>query len=1117
MQSVVSWLFRLVIPRRLGARFTQASRLGLVMLPLVASAYTVSSVSAPAGHYKAGSTITITVTFSGPVDVTGTPLLTLNATGAPSASCATVTNSTTMTCSYTVAAGETAAALDYTNTTALSGGSIIDNSTINPTTLTLATPGAAGSISGSATVVVDTTAPTLPAANIKADNSVRPNTLQLTLSEEMTQAAALTSTATYTVKNASGTITYSVASASATGAGTNPTVVTLTLSTANPANTATYFTNADIAAHLQVTLASGLTDLAGNALAATTVTESGATATTDSTVPTLPAAGIQAKNSVQPNTITLTFSEPLANNAAVSDPTKYTVTNNGASITYQIASASQTSAGVVLLTLATASPASTATYMTNTDIGAHIKVGLASGLTDLAGNALTAATITESSASPAPVTDSTVPTLQSTLAFVDSTHVKVTFSEKMNKTKAETVTNYTLSGSGGGASLTGSPTAAIQASNGTDVTLTVPSLTNLHPGDTVVVTASTALQDLAGNSLAQTNATLTASNAPSAFSFSAVTNALQKSAVQSNAVTLSGINVPATISVVSGSDASLLCAIAPLSTGTFGAFAACANQVVNSGDQLKVQLTSAGTGNTTVTGTISIGGVSSTFSVTTASGVTVPSTVSFTGLTTLTGTLSSPDSAIYLSGNGVIVIPSSVTSTISFAPTMPANAAVLVQTGTTAHFSLGGVSLTVVPGGGTDALFVTKLYSIDGVSSQPVLELAVGRATLTYSGVPAPAASIQLGSGTTLKQMLIYAPLPTLRSASRDVAFASTTAAVTADMQRTSDGGALLAVTNGRAALRLASAASTVAIADAANLLYNNEVATLSSAGKITNIRVGSLDGTTGTVGDALPTSTLPNSVKTRVKIPNLNPALDRIDATKPLLQTLFDFIGSRTTLSQNSQGSYGQLPLLLNNQPLYVIPYGDVLVDTSRADGITLADDGHFEVSRSGVYVKLTTTASSLAQFAQAIQSAYHGTVTLTEDASYELNNGGLTILVKPDLVGMSSGSTTIGLDQNASGQLVFDTVNLTQTMFPHFYNLAQLATTFATLDPKMTLRDNLDGTVTAKLNGVPYTLVPSYEILSPIGGIPPEHRNDAWWASNDGTIYFKYPTGSAQGFTVH
>jgi hypothetical protein len=68
----------------------------------------------------------------------------------------------TLTFTYTVAAGQNSSHLDATSTTALTlnGGTIVDTSS-TPATLTLPTPGAAGSLGANSNIVIDTTAPTV--------------------------------------------------------------------------------------------------------------------------------------------------------------------------------------------------------------------------------------------------------------------------------------------------------------------------------------------------------------------------------------------------------------------------------------------------------------------------------------------------------------------------------------------------------------------------------------------------------------------------------------------------------------------------------------------------------------------------------------------------------------------------------------------------------------------------------------------------------------------------------------------------------------------------------------------------------------------------------------------
>ena len=115
------------------------------------------------GTYGLGATVSVQVVLSKVVNVTGTPQLTLE-TGVTDAvvNYASGSGTTTLTFTYTVAAGHTSADLDYVATTslALNGGTVRDVGG-NDATLTLPAPGAAGSLGANKALVVDGVVPTV--------------------------------------------------------------------------------------------------------------------------------------------------------------------------------------------------------------------------------------------------------------------------------------------------------------------------------------------------------------------------------------------------------------------------------------------------------------------------------------------------------------------------------------------------------------------------------------------------------------------------------------------------------------------------------------------------------------------------------------------------------------------------------------------------------------------------------------------------------------------------------------------------------------------------------------------------------------------------------------------
>ncbi len=115
------------------------------------------------GAYTVGTVLDVTVGFSAPVTVTGTPQLQLE-TGSSDrfANYFSGSGTSTLTFRYIVQSEDTSSDLDYTGTGALtlSGGTIKDAGGMDAT-LTLAAPGGAGSLGFNKSLVIDTTPPAI--------------------------------------------------------------------------------------------------------------------------------------------------------------------------------------------------------------------------------------------------------------------------------------------------------------------------------------------------------------------------------------------------------------------------------------------------------------------------------------------------------------------------------------------------------------------------------------------------------------------------------------------------------------------------------------------------------------------------------------------------------------------------------------------------------------------------------------------------------------------------------------------------------------------------------------------------------------------------------------------
>jgi hypothetical protein len=165
-------------------------------LASVPSNATVQSLSSPSGSgvYATGTTISITVTFSLAVTVTGVPQIALNSGG--TATYSSGSGGFVLTFVYTVAAGETSARLDATSSSALTlnGGAMLGLGTM-PAILTLAAPGAAGSLGANANIAVN-----ISSSPVDVSNQVKVTSSGLVYSRATGQYSA-----TITIQNTSTT------------------------------------------------------------------------------------------------------------------------------------------------------------------------------------------------------------------------------------------------------------------------------------------------------------------------------------------------------------------------------------------------------------------------------------------------------------------------------------------------------------------------------------------------------------------------------------------------------------------------------------------------------------------------------------------------------------------------------------------------------------------------------------------------------------------------------------------------------------------------------------------------------------------------------------------------
>ena len=465
-----------------------------------AAAPTVAGVDSTTvnGSYTVGDLIPVKVTFSEAVIVDtsgGTPTLTLETgTSDRAASYASGTGTTELVFNYTVQSGDASSDLAYTGTNALalSSGTIKDTAG-NTATLTLASVGAANSLSANKSLVIDGAIPTLSAQAAIAGTK----TVTLTTSEAVTGSPAVGDFAVI-----SNSVNNPVTAVAVSG-----TAVTLTLTNfiENSATVTVGYTKSSVAGNQ-------LRDAAGNGLA-TLGSAATVTVANDAAAPTV--AGVDSTTVNGSYTVgdlipvKVTFSEAVIVDTSGGTPT-LTLETGTSDRAASYASGTGTTELVFNYTVQSGDASSDLAY-TGTNA-----LALSSGtIKDTAGNTatLTLASVGAAnslSANKSLVIDGAIPTLSAQAANAGTKTVTLTTNEAVTGSPA--VGDFAVISNS-----VNNPVTAVVVS-GTAVTLTLTNFIENSATVTVGYTKSSVagnqLRDAAGNGLATLGsaATVTVAN-----------------------------------------------------------------------------------------------------------------------------------------------------------------------------------------------------------------------------------------------------------------------------------------------------------------------------------------------------------------------------------------------------------------------------------------------------------------------------------------------------------------------------------------------------------------------------------------------------------------------------
>jgi len=447
------------------------------------------------------------------------------------------------------------------------------------------------------------------------------------------------------------------------------------------------------------------------------------------------------------------------------------------------------------------------------------------------------------------------------------------------------------------------------------------------------------------------------------------------------------------------------------------------------------------------------------------------------GATTLTGA-----TPVTATPGSTLVIPAGTPiSGTSITLTSPAPGVTTIPV----TIRIGTHTLTVTPGDVNTVATVNNVM-VNGVST-PVLEVSSG--TLTVSAAPSEPLLIMANNGGVITA-------------------GNSGGAVTQSMN--GDSTTTLSVTDGYVVLP-ANAFAAVAITD--DKLYAGEIAQISADGTVTQVRFGSLNGADGALGDPISLPVEPN-LFALVNPPRLDGSATRLG--NDLSTAIISEAGHALNMSITGsvQNTWGILTLALPGAvQSYALPVGEIIVDTGRADGLTVTARNQIQVAKNGIittFSPMVADPGELLRAAQALSPLL--SLQILEDGLMHIRIGNATYVMQPGWTTEQSGDPA-GISNNERGEIVYtDAHGQQQILYPVFDDLVYLTNVVEALDSNATLAANNNGSLTMELQGATYTLTPDYVLST----VPAQHLTDAWWIDGDKMFIRNSGGTAAQGFSV-
>ncbi len=310
--------------------------------------------------------------------------------------------------------------------------------------------------------------------------------------------------------------------------------------------------------------------------------------------------------------------------------------------------------------------------------------------------------------------------------------------------------------------------------------------------------------------------------------------------------------------------------------------------------------------------------------------------------------------------------------------------------------------------------------------------------------------------------------------------------------------------------------------AESGTPVYAGETADIDDEGSLSAIRIGSLSGDQNLPGDPL---TPLGGATSEERIPRLSGALARLGGASSLLDVvragLDSLFGASGALSYDEAS--GVVTYVANGKTYHFLPLGSPTIQlggTFSANHFAAASaaagaSGAFTLASQGIQITLAGTLGYFADLNTSLKNLDPAaTLQIRSSGALQMKLQGADYVCAPGSSasgGGASGQTpTFTVESNGLFAFV-DSSGAKQTLYPVFADIAVVDQTVKAIDGAGEVADSGAGSAVMNMSGVTYTLKPEYLLET----APDSRSGELWWA--DGAkLYLRYNDGTAQSFTI-